>query len=148
MIWARTDPVQWPVALLWRGEAIDDRLVELARKPALFDNVRLYRGTDWLAVFGEGTNAEDVLLPRIDGAIGLYKFDNYCWQAVGTELAVPEAARVDVISKMRSEYDLIGKPYILVPVFENGQDHTGNAHVYQMTEEIRVSELFVPESVT
>lgn len=133
MQWRRTAPVQEVGALIASGPGVIDRtLGRLARKSALFRDLRIDHGEGWIAIFAapleDESGASDRILPSLEGT-ALYEDAPGWWLPVGIELGVPGHARAALRQALAAHHDLRSR-VIVVPRIEEASDTTDQADIY------------------
>lgn len=133
MHWRRTAPVQEVGALIAFGPGVVDRtLRDLARKSAIFGDLRVDYGEGWIAIFAaalmDESGASDRILPSVEGT-ALYEDAPGWWLPVGVELDVPGHARVPLRQALADHHDM-RSPLIVVPRIEEATDRTDQADIY------------------
>ena len=118
MHWRRVDPVQAVDALLLIGDEASARLdAALLAKPAFARSLPFAVGVDWAALFGRPLQGEDQpVLPRIAGAIPLYRAQPGWWFPVGSALDVPDSAQAELLKDF-ARHAGWAPPVIIVPRF-------------------------------
>ena len=133
MHWRRTAPVQEVGALIAFGPGVIDRtLGSLARKSALFRDLRIDHGEGWIAIFAAPLADEsgilDRILPSVEGT-ALYEDAPGWWLPVGVELDVPGHARA-ALRQALADHHGMRSPLIVVPRIEEAKDRTDQADIY------------------
>lgn len=133
MHWRRTAPVQDVGALIAFGPGVTERtLAILARKSALFRELRIGHGEDWIAIFAvplaDESGRPDRILPSLN-SIALYEDAPGWWLPVGVELGVPDHARAALRQSMADRHQ-IGTPAIVVPRIAEAADIAEQADIY------------------
>ena len=135
MQWRHIDPVQPVGALLAVGrDAVVQAETQLARKSALFQQLKQIKGFDWLVYFATKIthDGDDVLiLPYISGMLPLYEEVPGWWLPVGTEMAVAEVLRADLRQALCVKKRL-KPPFILVPRFLSSDTIAHAADLYEL----------------
>lgn len=128
MHWRRADPVQEVDALILTGADAPRRLAEaLAGKPAAFQALKMVRGAEWAAIFAGELDGVPVL-PRVAGAIALYRVAPGWWLPVGVAVEAPAHAQGALFAALGDWFGVVA-PAILVPRFADG-DVTDAADAY------------------
>lgn len=127
MLWQKTDPVQAVDALLVKTASPEDVITSIRERSKHFDEMKMAVGDKWVALFSEGS--EQAVLPRIEGAIPLYEYDNNIWLSVGWLAGVPAHVEPVLMKNLRVEHNLAG-PTIIIPHSEMDGDTTQLADIY------------------
>jgi len=133
MHWRRTASVQEVSALIAFGPGVIDRtLGSLARKSALFRDLVIDHGEDWIAIFAaplaDESGTPDRILPSVEGT-ALYEDAPGWWLPVGVELGVPGHARA-VLRQALADHHGVRSPLIVVPRIAEASDLTDQADIY------------------
>ena len=135
MHWRRTAPVQEVGALIVFGPGVIDRTLEsLARKSALFRDLRIDHGEGWIAIFAaplaDESGISDRILPSVEGT-ALYEDAPGWWLPVGVELGAPGHVR-PALRQALADQHRIRSSLIVVPRIEEAKDRTDQADIYEI----------------
>jgi hypothetical protein len=151
MHWRRTAPVQEVGALIAFGPGVIDRtLGSLARKSALFRDLRIDHGEDWIAIFaapladesGTPAGTPDRILPSV-GGIPLYEDAPGWWLPVGVELGVPGHARAALRQALADHHGMTNS-LIVVPRITEASDMTDQADIYAILNPVSLGAYRLP----
>jgi hypothetical protein len=151
MHWRRTAPVQEVGALIAFGPGVIDRtLGSLARKSALFRDLRIDHGEDWIAIFaapladesGTPAGTPDRILPSVEG-IPLYEDAPGWWLPVGVELGVPGHARAALRQALADHHGMTNS-LIVVPRITEASDMTDQADIYAILNPVSLGAYRLP----
>ena len=147
MHWRRTAPVQEVGALIAFGPGVIDRILgSLARKSALFQDLRIDHGEGWIAIFAaplaHESGTPDRILPSMEG-IPLYEDAPGWWLPVGVELGVPDHARA-ALRQALADHHGIRSPLIVVPRIAGESDMTDQADIYDILNPVSLGAYRLP----
>ncbi|MEG3086953.1 hypothetical protein [Sphingomonas sp. PB4P5] len=135
MHWRRVAAVQEVTATIVRGVGVvEDVIAQMALKSALFDEVTVDHGANWIVLFAasvhDGNGAADAILPALDG-VPLYEEAAGWWLPVGVEIAAPTHAQASLRQALAAVYALRGLA-IIVPHFAEDAALTSQADLYAL----------------
>lgn len=142
MHWRRVAAVQEVTATIVHGVGVvEDVIARMALKSALFDEVTVDHGANWIVLFAasvrDENGAADAILPALDG-VPLYEEAAGWWLPVGVEIAAPTHAHPSLRQALAAVHDLRG-PAIVVPRFADDALSTNEADVYAIDARVPLS---------